>query len=194
MSGSTASTRHEVDPGRQVQPGRGVLRRRRSRQDHHRRGDGGASRRVRPCRRGADHRPRQTAGTSVGNQGTRQHPAAGAAGSRGIRRTARDDARHAPHIRRDGHRILGNRTRTSDSGQPVLSDGSHVAGRHAGIHGHGEARPAARARTAGTSSWWTPRRRATRWTSSTPPNGWAVSWTAGSGGCCWPRGGASGAW
>ena len=29
------------------------------------------------------------------------------------------------------------------------------------------------------------RRRATRWTSSTPPNGSAASWTAGCGGCCW---------
>ena len=48
--------------------------------------------------------------------------------------------------------------------------------------------PAARRRTAGTWWWSTPRRRATRWTSSTRPNGWAASWTAGCGGCCWRPG------
>ena len=38
------------------------------------------------------------------------------------------------------------------------------------------------------------RRRATRWTSSTPPNGSAASWTAGCGGCCWRPAAASASW
>ena len=65
-------------------------------------------------------------------------------GARGVRRAARDDARHAPHVRRDGDPVLGTRTRASDSGQPVLSDRGHLAGRHSGVHGDGEAGPAAR--------------------------------------------------
>ena len=40
----------------------------------------------------------------------------------------------------------------------------------------------------GTSWSSTPRRRATRWTSWTRQNGWAASWTAGCGGCCWAPG------
>ncbi len=95
---------------RHLQPRRGVLRRRRGRQDHHRRGDGAAGRRVRPHRRGADHRPGQAAGPGAGHQGPRQHAAAGSAGARGARRAARDDARHAPHVRRDGDPVLRTRT------------------------------------------------------------------------------------
>ncbi len=87
------------------------------------------------------------------------------------RRAVRDDARHAPHVRRDGHPVLGTRSRTRDSGQPVLSDRGHLAGGHAGVHGHGEAGPAARPRTGGIWSSSTLRRRATRWTSSTPRSG-----------------------
>ena len=34
------------------------------------------------------------------------------------RRAVRDDARHAPHLRRDGARILRTWTRTGDSGEP----------------------------------------------------------------------------
>ncbi len=49
---------------------RGVLRRGRGRQDHHRRGDGAARRRVRPHRGGVDDRPGQAAGAGVGNQAT----------------------------------------------------------------------------------------------------------------------------
>ena len=42
------------------------------------------------------------------------------------------------------HAVLRRRTRRGDSGEPVLPNRRHVAGGHAGVHGHGEARPAAR--------------------------------------------------
>ena len=130
---------HGRDPGRHLQPRRGVLRRRRRRQDHHRRGNGVARRGIRPHRRRADHRPGPPARPGAGHQGSRQLAAAGPGGAGGLRRTARDDARHAPDVRRDGGPVLRTRTRTSDSGQPVLSDGGHLAGGHTGVHGDGEA-------------------------------------------------------
>ena len=183
-----------VDPVRHVQPRRGVLRRRRCRQDHHRRGDGAARRRVRPHGRRADHRPRQAAGPGAGHQGSRQHPAAGSAGPRGVRRAARDDARHAPHVRRDGDPVLRTRTRTKRSWTT------------SSIRPSPRRSPARRStwrwrswascwpRTGGTWSSSTPRRRATRWTSSTRRNGWAASWTAGCGSCCWRPAAASAGW
>ena len=78
----------------------------------------------------------------------------------------------------------------ADAGQPVLPGAVELVRGHAGVHGDGEARAAARPgrrRAApGTSSWSTPRRRGRRWTSSTPRSGSGRSWTAGSSGC-WPR-------
>ena len=139
----TPRARHARDPVRHLQPRRSVLRRRRSRQDHHRRGDGVAGRGVRPHRGGADHRPGQATRAGARHQGSGQHAAAGAAGTRGHRRTARDDAGHAPHVRRDGGVVLPRGARRRDSGEPVLPNRRHVARGHAGVHGDGEARPAA---------------------------------------------------
>ena len=51
----------------------------------------------------------------------------------------------------------------------------------------GQLRARAAARTPGTSSSSTPRRPDRRWTSSTHPNGWAPSSTAGSSACSWHR-------
>ena len=101
-----ADAGHGVDPGRPEQPGGRVLRRGRCRQDHDRRRDGATGRRVRAQGRGVDHRPGPPARTGAGRQGSRQLPAAGPARSGGARRVARDDARHAPHLRRDGARTL----------------------------------------------------------------------------------------
>ena len=140
----THRARPAFDPDGSVQSRRSVLRRRRCRQDDDRRGDGAAGRRVRPNRRRPDDRPGQAACAGPWHQGPRQHAAAGATRARGDRRIARDDARHASHVRRDGHPVLRRRPRGSDPGEPVLPNRRHVARGHAGVHGHGEARPAAR--------------------------------------------------
>ena len=171
MSTTPRRARHGVDPGRHVQPRRGVLRRRRSRQDHHRGGDGAAGRRVRPHGRGADHRPGQATRPGARHQGSRQHAAAGSARTRGHRRAARDDARHASHVRRDGDPVLGTRTRTkrfwttsSTKPSPRRSPARRSTWRW-------RSSASCWPRTSGTSSSSTPRRRAMRWTSSTRQNG-----------------------
>ena len=130
-----------------------------------------------PAHGRAHHRPGPPAGPVDGAHRARQHPARG----RRRRRAAavRDDARHEAHVRRRGARALHARTRRADLRQPLLPVAVVLLRRDAGVHGDGEARPAGRARTSGTSSSSTPRRRARRWTSWTRRTGSAGSSTAG---------------
>ena len=190
----TRRPRHGRDPGRPVQPRRRVLRRRRCRQDDHRRGDGAAGRRVRPHRRRAHHRPGQAARAGARHQGPRQHAAAGAAGARGHRRTARDDARHASHVRRDGDPVLRPATAPTRSWRTSSTKPSPRRSRARRSTWPWRSSASCSARTSGTSSSSTLRRRAMRSTSSTRRSASAASWTVGCGACCWRRAGASAGW
>ena len=123
---------------------RRVLRSRRGRQDDDRRGAGAAGRRAGPHRRGPHDRPRAPARAVDGPHSAGQHPAPGEGRRRDERRLARrDDAGHEAHLRRGGHRPLHARARPGDPGQPVLPVAVVELLRHAGVHGDGEARPAA---------------------------------------------------
>ena len=104
------------------------------------------------------------------------------------RRAARDDARHAPHLRRDGAPVLRTRTRTKRfwTTSSIKPWRRRWPARRSTWRWRSSA--SFSPRTNGIWSSSTPRRRATRWTSSTRPNGWAASWTAGCGGCCWRPG------
>ncbi len=108
---------------------------------------GAARRRARPQGRGAHHRPGTPAGAVDGHRGARQHPAAGA-GRRprpgGRRLARRDDARHEAHLRRGG-REPGQPREGRSRSWPTRSTSRAVqlVRGHPGVHGDGEARPAA---------------------------------------------------
>ena len=68
----------------------------------------------------------------------------------GGRRTARDDARHEAHLRRDRRGARGRRPGRRDPGQPLLPVALGGLRGHAGVHGDGEAGPAAGRATSGT--------------------------------------------
>ena len=169
---------------------RRLLRLRRRRQDDH-------GRRPRPARR-----PSRAAGSSsspstrpAGWPSRSASPSSTTppARSRGIdtaggRDARRDDARHEADLRRGRRGALDAGEGRADPRQPLLPGGLQLLRRHAGVHGDGEARPAAQPgrpaeRHRGTSSSSTPRRRGRRWTSSTRPSGSARSSTAASSGC-----------
>ena len=84
-----------------------------------------------------------------------------------------DDARHEAHVRRARRQVLvvARARRSGSSTTTPLPVRLHVARRHAGVHGDGEARRRARAIRASTSSSSTRRRPPTRSTSSTRPSG-----------------------
>ena len=126
-----------------------LLRLRRGRQDHHVGRDGDPGRGRGPQGRRAHDRPGEAAGPGARAEepGQRARPRR----RRGHRRrAARDDAGHAPHVRRDGGGARRAGPRREDPGQPLLQDDLHVVLRHAGVHGDGEARPARRDRRSGT--------------------------------------------
>ena len=181
----TAGPGHALDPGGHLQPRRGVLRRRRCRQDHHRRGNGVARRGIRPHRRRADHRPGQSARPGAGHQDLGNTP---------------QRVPLAPEVTGELHAMMLDMRRTFDEmvvqysdperAQAILDNQFYqtVATSLAGTQEYMAMEKLGQllAKTSGIWSWWTPRRHATRWTSWTPQNGWAASWTAGCGGCCWP--------
>ena len=61
----------------------------------------------------------------------------------GRRRALRDDARHEAHLRRDRAAARRPGTRRADPREPLLPVALQLVRRHAGVHGDGEARPAA---------------------------------------------------
>ena len=104
--------------------------------------------RGRPDGRRPDHRPGPAAGAVPRPGGAGQRAAAGR-GRRGRRRTARDDAGHEAHVRRRRRRALDARAGRADPGQPLLPVAVVVLRRDAGVHGDGEAGPAAGQRPVG---------------------------------------------
>ena len=130
---------------RPADPDRRGLRRRRRRQDHQRRGARAAGGRGGPQGRGADHRPGPPAGPVARGGRAGQHPAAGARHRhRQRRQPRRDDAGHEADLRRGRAGALDARDRRVDPGEPVLRRPVVPVRRDAGVHGDGEARPAAR--------------------------------------------------
>ena len=69
--------------------------------------------------------------------------------TRGRRRTARDDAGHEADVRRHRRRALHARAGRADPREPLLPDAVVVLRRDAGVHGDGEAGPAAGQRPVG---------------------------------------------
>ncbi|CAA9282095.1 MAG: Arsenical pump-driving ATPase TEMP, partial [uncultured Blastococcus sp.] len=136
-------------PGRRPRdPDPGLLRLRWRRQDDDV-GRAGAGRcRGRPHRRRPHHRPGAPAGAVTGAGGAGQRAPTGGS-TRGRRRTARDDAGHEADVRRHRHRSLDAGAGEGDPGEPLLPGTLLVLRRNAGVHGHGEARPAAGQRPVG---------------------------------------------
>ena len=88
--------------------------------------------------------PARAAGPVDGHREARQRPAAGARASRRRRRLARrDDAGHEAHLRRGGREPGQPREGRADPGEPVLRRALQLVRGHPGVHGDGEARPAA---------------------------------------------------
>ncbi|CAA9252728.1 MAG: Arsenical pump-driving ATPase TEMP, partial [uncultured Blastococcus sp.] len=127
---------------------RRLLRGRRRGQDDDVGGPGPRRRRGRPDGRRPHHRPGPAAGPVPRAGGAGQRAAAGR-GRRGRRRAARDDAGHEADVRRHRHRSFHARPRPGDPGEPLLPDAVVLLLRHAGVHGDGEAGPAAGQRPVG---------------------------------------------
>ena len=87
----------------------------------------------------------------------------------------RDDARHEADVRRGRRGARDAGEGAADPGQPVLPGAVELVRRHAGVHGDGEAGPAARrgrrGRRLGPDRRRHPADADPRWTSSTPPSG-----------------------
>ena len=121
-----------------------MLRRRRRGQDHGRSRPRPARGRARAQGRRAHHRPRPSAGPVARPHRARQHPAPGGGLRHRVGRVARrDDARHEAHLRRGRRGARDAGEGRADPGQPLLPGGVELVRGHAGVHGHGEARPAA---------------------------------------------------
>ncbi|CAA9285975.1 MAG: Arsenical pump-driving ATPase TEMP, partial [uncultured Corynebacteriales bacterium] len=143
-------------PGHRPGPGRGgagpghpdhrLLRQRRGGQDHHRGRAGAAGGRAGPHGGRADHRPGPPAGPVDGADRAGQRPPPGGRRRPGQgRRAARDDAGHEADVRRDRRRALDPGPGRADLREPLLPVAVLVLRRDAGVHGDGEAQPAARA-------------------------------------------------
>ena len=143
-------TRHRCPDRRPADEDPRVLRVRRRRQDDDRCSTGATRGRARPAGRRPHHRPGPAPRAVDGPDRARQRaPAGGRRRCGQRRRAARDDARHEADVRRDRARArLGGQGR-ADPRQPLLPVAVVVVLRHAGVHGDGEARPAARDRRVG---------------------------------------------
>ena len=166
-----------------------MLRFRRRGQDHDVGGAGAAGGRAGTPGLRPDDRPGAPPRPVHGPHRARQHPAPRQGRRRDPRRTARrDDARHEAHLRRGRRGALDAGEGAADPGEPVLRGTLQLVRGHAGVHGDGEARPAARRRPwritgVGTSSSSTLRRRGRRSTSWTHPSGCRRCSTDASCGC-----------
>ena len=131
-------------------PDRRLLRRRRRGQDDDV-GRAGAGRgRGRADRRRPHHRPGPAAG-AVASAWRSWTTSRGRSTSRGpTGRTARDDAGHEADVRRRRRGALDARAGPADPRQPLLPVAVLVVRRDAGVHGDGEAGPAAGQRRSGT--------------------------------------------
>ena len=124
---------------------RRLLRLGRRRQDHHLGRPRRPGRRSRAQGRGAHHRPGPSAGPVARPRRAGQHPAPGRRDRHPRRRQPRrHDAGHEADLRRGGGRALHAREGRGDPGEPVLRGAVLLVLRHAGVHGDGEARSAAR--------------------------------------------------
>ncbi len=139
-------------------------------------------------RRHPHHRSGSTVGSITWARRARQRAAQGrgcafAEEVRG-RRAARDDARHEAHVRRDRRGARDTRESRADSGEPVLPIAVVEFCRHAGIHGDGEARAAARVRQVGSHRRRHPARAVGAGLSRRARHDSRAFSTAGSSACC----------
>ena len=100
-------------------------------------------------RRRPHHRPGPPARPVARADRARQHararsPESGGGTARLGRLARRDDARHEAHLRRGGRAARHPREGRPDPREPVLPGRLELVRGHAGVHGDGEARPAAR--------------------------------------------------
>ena len=187
-----AVTRGSVGRGRRAGPRRRLLRQRRRRQDHDRRGARDGGRAARPARASSSPStrpsgsPTRSGSTSCRTSRARSRPTRWDPKGERVagRRALRDDARHEVDVRRARHALRG--VAGADAADPrelLLPEHLLRALGHAGVHGDGEAARAATRKAASTSSSSTPRRAGTRSTSSTRRSGCSACSTTASSGC-----------
>ena len=142
---TTGAARHRRPARRPRDRDHRLLRLRRRRQDDDGRRPGAARGRAGPAGLRAHDRPGPPARPVDGSHRARQHPRpVEGVDDAGGGTPRRDDARHEAHLRRGRRGARDAGEGAADPGQPVLRRAVQLVRGHAGVHGDGEARPAAR--------------------------------------------------